>query len=370
MNTIKYFNYALENQTTDQWFDTETCVNRLLEEWKKHDRLIVAYDFDGTVNGKDLGTKGVECTKMIELIQRCKRNGCTLIVFTARKEKEYADVANWLTKNNVPFDYINENVPDIQKDETNKIFYNIFFDDRTGMGQSYEIMTRVLDIHEAQIASESYVLSKEDTIYNMDKYQNGQNNVCFIIGHSGSGKTTLANDLFIEDTGDVSLLCLDNIIWNECLPLKEWKEHGEVPYLFFKGPGKKYFHISDEEISKNYKGMDNTLYPHKESYEYAIIHDFIDFALEYASKHLEEHFIIEGLWIFLFMKPEDIDKYTVIIKGTSFFKSYLRAFKRDWNNEETKKGFNKVIWQIKRLPWLAHDIRWEKYLENFRNHFS
>ena len=42
MNTEKYFRYVLESQTTDQWFDTESCVNRLLEERKKHNRLIVA----------------------------------------------------------------------------------------------------------------------------------------------------------------------------------------------------------------------------------------------------------------------------------------------------------------------------------------
>lgn len=370
MNIKKYLNYVMEAQTTDQWFDTETCVSRLLDEWRKHDRLIVAYDFDETVNGRDLGTKDVECTKMIELIRRCKRNGCILIVFTARKEKDYTNVANWLTEHNVPFDYINENVPDMQKDNTSKIFYNIFFDDRAGMGQAYEIMTKVLDVREAQIASESYILSKEDIAYNMDKYRNGQNNVCFIIGHSGSGKTTLANDLFIEDDNIVSLICLDNIIWNECLSLKEWKEHGHIPYLFFKGPGKKYFHISDEEILKNYKTMDSTLYPYKDSYEYAVTHDFVKFTLEYASDHPEERFIIEGLWLFLFMKPEDIENYSVIIKGTSFFKSYLRAFVRDWKNEKTKKGFSKIKWQVRRLPWIAHDIRWEKYLENFRKYFS
>ena len=370
MDTEKYFRYALESQTTDQWFDTESCVNRLLEEWNKHNRLIVAYDFDGTVNGNDLGTKGVECTKMIELLQRCKRNGCILIVFTAREEKDYTKIANWLTDNNIPFDYINENVPDMKKDETSKIFYNIFFDDRTGMGQAYEIMSKVLDIKESQITNESYLISKEDTVYNMDKYKNGQNNVCFIIGHSGSGKSTLANDLFIQDDGTVSLLCLDNIIWNECLSLEEWKDHGEVPYLFFRGPGKKYFHLSDEEIGKRYKGMDAVSYPYEGTFEYSVIQDFIKFTLDYAAKHPNEHFIIEGLWTFLFMRPEDIDKYTVIIKGTSFFTSYFRAFKRDWKNEDTKKGISKIKWQIKRIPWLAHDIGWERILENFRKHFS
>lgn len=370
MNTEKYIRYALEAQS-DQWFNTDTCVNRLLEEWKTHNRLIVAYDFDGTVNGNDLGTNGVECTKMIKLLQRCKQNGCTLIVFTARREKDYPKIAKWLTDNNVPFDYINENVPDMKKDETNKIFYNIFFDDRTGMGQAYNIMTTVLDIRESQVANEGYALSKEDTVYNMDKYENGQTNVCFIIGHSGSGKTTLANDIYLEDDSEVSLLCLDNIIWNECLTLKEWKEYDEVPYLFFTGPGKKYFHISDEDLSKNYKHMDDVQYPYKETYEYNVIHDFVKFTLAFAEKkHPDEHFIIEGLWIFLFMEPKDIEKYSVIIKGTSFFTSYFRAFRRDWKNEETKKGLSKIKWQIKRLPWLAHDINWEKILEKFRKYFS
>ena len=42
----------------------------------------------------------------------------------------------------------------------------------------------------------------------------------------------------------------------------------------------------------------------------------------------------------------------------------------DWKTEDTKKGISKIKWQLKRIPWLAHDIGWERILENFRKHFS
>ena len=35
-----------------------------------------------------------------------------------------------------------------------------------------------------------------------------------------------------------------------------------------------------------------------------------------------------------------------------------------------RKLYMLIEGQIKRIPWLAHDIGWERILENFRKHFS
>ena len=42
------------------------------------------------------------------------------------------------------------------------------------------------------IMSEGYFETKEDaiSIYNKDKFESGEINLCFITGHSGSGKST------------------------------------------------------------------------------------------------------------------------------------------------------------------------------------
>ena len=121
---------------------TEQNIKRLLEEWEEHGKLIVAYDFDATVNG----TYEIDCMcdQMIELIRACKEMGCTLIVFTARPDAEHETVKDYLRKHDIPFDYFNENDPELGFAESRKIFYNIFFDDRCGLASAYQIMVKVL----------------------------------------------------------------------------------------------------------------------------------------------------------------------------------------------------------------------------------
>lgn len=128
----------------DKYFSQETCVNRLLEEWDKYGRLIVAYDFDSTVSPyKD--DPADSCEQMIELLKECKRAGCTMIVFTARPYSEFGMVKKYLDEKGIPYDYINENDPMVSVPNSRKIFYNIFFDDRCALAATYEIMVRVLD---------------------------------------------------------------------------------------------------------------------------------------------------------------------------------------------------------------------------------
>ena len=131
-----------EGYATDTFFIEDNCIRRLLEEWEKYGKLIVAYDFDHTVNG----TYEVDCNcnQMIELIRACKEMGCTLIVFTARPDSEHEIVKEYLREHDIPFDYFNENDPNADIEESRKIFYNIFFDDRCGLASAYQTMVKVL----------------------------------------------------------------------------------------------------------------------------------------------------------------------------------------------------------------------------------
>ena len=130
-----------EGRITDTFFNQDNCVNRLLEEWDKYGKLIVAYDFDSTVYGEETNSK---CDNMIELLKACDEMGCTMIVFTARPDSEHEFVRTYLREHDIPFDYINENDPTNDMPESRKIFYNIFFDDRCGLTSAYLTMTNVL----------------------------------------------------------------------------------------------------------------------------------------------------------------------------------------------------------------------------------
>lgn len=123
----------------DTYFSNRTAIDRLLSEWEKYGYLIVAVDFDET-----LYSENGDHSQMIELIQACYKMGCKVVIFTCRTEDEYPFVKEALRQLNVPYDYINENIPELTIDTSRKIFYSIFFDDRCGLGAAYEIMVNTL----------------------------------------------------------------------------------------------------------------------------------------------------------------------------------------------------------------------------------
>ena len=49
----------------DSFFDKETQVKVLLEQYYKHNKIIVAYDFDDTVHP----FRGTSCEQVIELLR-------------------------------------------------------------------------------------------------------------------------------------------------------------------------------------------------------------------------------------------------------------------------------------------------------------
>ena len=125
----------------DKYLQIENAVNRLFEEWDKYGYLIVAFDFDDTVDSENRKHE-----QIIELLNACKEIARILIVFTCRDENEYDFVDSYLKSVGIEYDYINENYPEVKLDTSRKIFYNIFLDDRCGLSAAYETLVRVLYI--------------------------------------------------------------------------------------------------------------------------------------------------------------------------------------------------------------------------------
>ena len=119
----------------DFYLDTNNCTKRLIEEYKKYKKLIIAYDFDNTVY--DFHSNGYKFDKVIDLIRECYNLDFYLIVYTCSNKDRYKHIEQYLTKNNIPFNSINENSPDINFAH-GKLYYNILLDDRAGLSSAYE----------------------------------------------------------------------------------------------------------------------------------------------------------------------------------------------------------------------------------------
>ena len=56
-----------------------------------------------------------------------------------------------------------------------------------------------------QLPNEKYIVSEPDLYYKEDKFNAGETNICFILGHSGSGKSMMARTLEGDDIDHIEL---------------------------------------------------------------------------------------------------------------------------------------------------------------------
>lgn len=213
---------------------------------------------------------------------------------------------------------------------------------------------------------EGYLVNKKDFFYNKDKWDRGEINLCFVTGHSGSGKTTLASQM--ETDKDTEMYQLDDVLANkENFTMANLKEYGDLIYSFFKGVGKKFYYTKQDVKDGLCKGVDN--------YDYNLMNEFIDHAISYAKKHKEKKFVIEGVWLYLFIDPSKLTDYAVCIKGTSAWASNWRAMKRD-NDNDGNKGFDRIKNQKERfLGFFKKESQMngsnvEKKLKEWRKYFK
>ena len=118
----------------------EIVKDRLRNEYKKYGQLIIAYDFDYTVHSYREETWTYE---FVMTLLREWRPYAKFVVFTASPITRYAYIKTYLKTHNLPYDKVNEEV--FERQRSRKIYYNVFLDDRAGLGETAEILTELLN---------------------------------------------------------------------------------------------------------------------------------------------------------------------------------------------------------------------------------
>lgn len=203
--------------------------------------------------------------------------------------------------------------------------------------------------------NEKYVFNEPDIFYNKDKFESGEINLCFITGQSGSGKSTMAHNM---ENNKIEKYELDDVIWNkERFTMENFKEYGNLIYTFFDTVGKKYYFSSED--------VNNGIVEHYDgNYEKDIITDFVKYAIKFCKQHKNKKYVIEGIWLYMFIDPSLLKDYDVYIKGTSSLISTIRAIKRD---NKSKQGIDKIK-SAKRTFKL--NMISEKDVQKYRNYFN
>lgn len=113
---------------------------RLVEQYQANDRLIIAYDFDDTVS--PCHSSG--CWRAQSVIRAAKEHlNAYLIVYTSNPNTER--IKEFLDKENIPYDVINENAPFVNCNNGCKIFYNLLLDDKAGLHQAIGDLEALID---------------------------------------------------------------------------------------------------------------------------------------------------------------------------------------------------------------------------------
>lgn len=126
----------------DPYIDTNAIVDRLIAEYNKYGKLIIAYDFDGTVF--DFHAQGVKYPRVISLLQSL-RPYANFIVYSASNPVRYPFIREYLKDNNIPYNTINNPIENMNVPNGYKLYYNILLDDRAGLGQTVEALEIFLD---------------------------------------------------------------------------------------------------------------------------------------------------------------------------------------------------------------------------------
>jgi hypothetical protein len=119
----------------DPFLQEHNTWNRLVQDFQKHGKLIVAFDFDNTIY--DYHDKGYTFNRVIKLLHKCKMVGFELVCFTANEDLVH--VRGEL--NSLGFKDVKINESSVSSNSS-KIYYNILLDDRAGLKETFDILTK------------------------------------------------------------------------------------------------------------------------------------------------------------------------------------------------------------------------------------
>ena len=165
--------------------------------------------------------------------------------------------------------------------------------------------------------NEGYLFSKKDIMHNIDKFESGEYNICFVTGLMGSGKSTLAKNLGeYYHARVIQLDVLQNysrFLYDKDLSDGD-KQIMKVTDEFLKKNKDIHLYDFDELRTKSFKKFFNKFFP------------VMVRSLERDKNH---KYIVEGVHIFLFVSPELLKDYPVVFMNASMTKSMFRRWKRD-----------------------------------------
>lgn len=115
---------------------------RLYEEWQQHSKIIIAIDYDDTISPWKFQSLSdiSDMNKIIDILITSRQVGAYIVIFTTCNPDRYNDIKQYCLSKGLNIDGINETPLDLPYGKTNKIYANIFLDDRAGLNEAVEML--------------------------------------------------------------------------------------------------------------------------------------------------------------------------------------------------------------------------------------
>lgn len=128
-------------------------LDRLVEEWEQHGKIIIAVDFDDTISPWKMGSF-VDFERIISILKEAKLTGAYIVIFTSCSPDRFYEIKEYCGSKGLSIDSINVNPIQLPYGNHGKIYANIFIDDRAGLNESLEILELAIYQRRAQTRSE------------------------------------------------------------------------------------------------------------------------------------------------------------------------------------------------------------------------
>jgi hydroxymethylpyrimidine pyrophosphatase-like HAD family hydrolase len=123
-------------------------TQRLFEEWKMYNSIIIGVDFDDTIY--PYRKNFTDYSRVINLLRECQSTGATLIIYTGSAVDRYDEILSYCNQKGLKIAKINENIITPFGDNR-KIYANIYLDDRSGLEESLSILESALYQYRAHL---------------------------------------------------------------------------------------------------------------------------------------------------------------------------------------------------------------------------
>jgi len=129
-------------------------VSRLVKEWRMHGKIIIAVDYDSTISYWPTIENQDDIEKTIKLLQVAHETGAYIVINTACKEDRFEDIQKHCEEVRLPINGINTPPISTMYGNANKLYANIFLDDRAGLNEALEMLEEAMYIIRGEKSSD------------------------------------------------------------------------------------------------------------------------------------------------------------------------------------------------------------------------